>query len=54
MVTRKEKLLFIFLGAVTALVFAIGVYSEYVLRNDRNPASEKELVPESLYFDYFD
>jgi hypothetical protein len=54
MVTRSEKMLFFILGTLVALIFAIGIYSESIIRSDRNPASEKELIPESLYFYYFD
>ena len=42
MVTQRDKVIFGFLGAMTAIIFGLAVYTDFQKPLDRNPASKDE------------
>jgi len=54
MSTHKEKIIFGFLGAVTAIIVGIGVYFEFEKPPGRTPASQQEQLDPTPYPYFFD
>jgi len=52
MVTQRDKVIFGFIGAMTAIIFGLAVYSDFQKPIDRNPASQGELIEFNPY-EYF-
>ncbi len=52
MSTFGEKFVFTFLGAITAVIISLTLFSDAHRKQERTPASQLQI--ESVYFYYFD
>jgi hypothetical protein len=52
MATHRDKITFGFLGAMTAIIFGLALYSDFQKPLDRNPASQQEQI-EFHPYEYF-